>query len=79
MKLTLFPLWAFLAGPMLLLSTPGRSGAAPEGGMVVCQAGRTAFYKQDYATAKTAFPKLLNADPDFLEGKIYLKQIRLAD
>lgn len=79
MKFTLFPLMAALAGPVLLFSASGTAEAAPGDGMEIYKAGKTAFYKGDYVTAKTAFAKLLKADPDFLEGKIYMKQIRLAE
>lgn len=78
------PLLAALLGPVILLTGPASAAppapaAPPENLTQVYEAGRQAFNKGDYRTAKTAFAKVLKAKPDFDLALIYMAQIRTAE
>lgn len=79
MKSKTLPLMAALMGPVMMFT--GMAGADPgkEDLTQVYEAGRRAFNKGDFAKAKIAFAKVLQAKPDFDLAQIYMAQIRHAE
>lgn len=79
MKSKTLPLMAALMGPVMMFTGIAAADPGKEDLTGVYEAGRQAFHKGDFAKAKAAFSKVLQAKPDFDLAQIYMAQIRHAE